>query len=64
MGTAPTRGLQWTIYLGVEQAPELALEAQGWAGTSYGPLGLGLLEPEHGLLGPADPIKLMTGHLP
>lgn len=49
---------------GSEQEPELALVAQGWAQTSYGPLGLRSLEPEHGLRGAADPIKPMTGRLP
>lgn len=51
VGTVPTQGLQWNICLGVEQAPELTLVAQGWARTSYGLLGLRSLEPEHGLLG-------------
>ncbi|XP_025773269.1 coatomer subunit zeta-2 [Puma concolor] len=33
MGTAPTRGLQWNICLGVEQALELARVAQGANGA-------------------------------
>lgn len=62
MGTAPTRGLRWNICLGAEQAPELARAAQGWARTSCGPLGS--LDPEDGLLGPADAIEPMAGCLP
>lgn len=59
MGTAPTRGLQWNIRPGVEQALELACVAQGWARSSCGPFGS--LDLEDGLLRPADAIEPRAG---
>nr|XP_025851606.1 coatomer subunit zeta-2 isoform X1 [Vulpes vulpes]XP_025851607.1 coatomer subunit zeta-2 isoform X1 [Vulpes vulpes] len=59
MGTAPTRGLQWNIRPGVEQALELACVAQGWARPGCGPFGS--LDLEDGLLRPADAIEPRAG---